>query len=456
MREFSGTKGFVLAAASSGSGKTTIASAVCGVMREAGMTVQPFKVGPDFIDPTYLSLASGRTCRNLDGFPCPELMPYFYREQCLDGTKADIAVVEGVMGLYDGLGADGIYSTAWLARKLGLPVILIVDARAAATSVAATVKGFATLEPLAPDVAGVIANRVSGERHARLIGEAVQRFADIPMVGWVPHMAECAFPSRRLGLIPAGERDTTRGAMERFTQALRERLDTQALTRIARAPSGEYAEPEFPAPAAKDGGSPVRVAVADDDAFCFHYRENWRMMERLGAEMTSVSPLRDHRVPDKTDLLILPGGYPEEFREELMGNKNFTQSVRDFANRGCVYAECGGMVYLCRNFVDLIDADAVMTERLSRFGYVEGRALTDNLIMKRGETVRAHEFHYSKLEGTPPGAFSVRKFSRPEEEWTDGHSMNGGRLLATYLHINFYSRPESARMMLQQAAGLRP
>jgi len=178
-------------------------------------------------------------------------------------------------------------------------------------------------------------------------------------------------------------------------------------------------------------------------------------LERLGAEVTPISPLRDSRIPENTDLLILPGGYPEEFRGELIGNENFMRSVRDFAKRGCVYAECGGMIYLCGDFAGVIDARAVTTERLGRFGYVEGRALGDNLIMSRGETVRAHEFHYSRLEGAAPGAFSVRKFSRPEEEWTDGYSLNDGRLLATHLYMNFYSRPESARIMLLHAAGLQ-
>ena len=453
MREFSGTKGFVLGAASSGSGKTTIAAALCRALRDAGMAVQPFKAGPDFIDPTYLSLASGRTCRNLDAFPCPGLMPYFYAEQCREGTQADIAVVEGVMGLYDGAGAEGAYSTAHLARKLGLPVILIVDAKAAATSVAATVKGFATLDPLAPSVAGVIANRASDERHASLIGEAVRRYAGIPMVGWVPNIGGRSFPSRHLGLVPANEREETNGVIERFAQALSERLDVGMLAQIARAPSGKYVEPDLPDGVTKAGGSPVRVAVADDDAFCFHYRENWQLFTRLGAEVTPVSPLRDKFVPEDTDLLILPGGYPEVFRDELRANENFTRSARDFAKKGCVYAECGGMMYLCRNYAGVMDADALMTDRLSRFGYVEGRALGDNLIMKGGDTVRAHEFHYSRIEGAPPGAFSVRKFSRPADEWKDGYSLNGGRLLATYLHINFYSRPESAARMLSRAAG---
>jgi cobyrinic acid a,c-diamide synthase len=462
MKNFSDTKGFVLAAASSGTGKTTIASAVCRLLRETGMSVQPFKTGPDFIDPTYLTMASGRTCRNLDGFPRPDLMPYFYAEQCRVGSRADIAVVEGVMGMYDGLGPDGTYSTAWLARELGLPVILIVDARAAATSVAAVVKGFATLEPLAPRVAGVIANRVSGESHARLIGEATRKFAGVPLVGWVPNIRGDAFPSRHLGLVPAYERNATSATIENFTRALREHLDVDALLRIASEPSGDYIEPDVPPPVKKPNGSPPRVAIADDDAFCFHYRENWTLLERMGAEIAMMSPLRDGGVPHSADLVILPGGYPEEFGAELSGNAKFMASLRDFAQTGCIYAECGGMMYLCRSMeyhekksamAGLIDADAVMTGRLSQFGYVEGRALSDNLIARAGDAIRAHEFHYSKLEGEPPCAFEVRKFTRPDERWTDGYAMRDGRLLATYLHINFYSRPEMARTMLSRAAG---
>ena len=169
---FSETACFVIGAAASGRGKTSGASARCLLLRDRGRSVQPFKTGPDFIDATYLSLASGTACRNFDGFPRPNLMPFFYASQCRE-SNADIAVVEGVMGLYDGLGRDGLYSTAWLARALGLPVILLVDARAAATSVAATANGFAGLEPLAPRVAGVIANRVSGASHAELIASAL-------------------------------------------------------------------------------------------------------------------------------------------------------------------------------------------------------------------------------------------------------------------------------------------
>jgi cobyrinic acid a,c-diamide synthase len=428
------------------------------------MTVQPFKTGPDFIDTSYLTLSSGRTCRNLDGFPCPELMPFFYAESCGYPPPADIAVVEGVMGLYDGLGPGGEYSTAWLARALDLPVILLVDARSAATSVAAVAKGFAGLEPLAPRISGVIANRVSGGSHAELIREALGRFTGLPLLGWLPNIRDESLPSRHLGLVPATEHKSSASAIDNYARALREHLDIGLLLAIAGEPSGRYAEPEIPPAARKPDGSPVRAAIADDDAFCFHYRENWRLLERLGAEIETISPILGNGVPADADLLILPGGYPEEFSAELSGNSEFMKSVRGFAHRGCVYAECGGMLYLSRSMsyreeeramTGVIEADVKMTGRLSRFGYVEGTALRDNLITRSGESVRAHEFHYSRLEGAEPNAYSVKKFSRPGEIWTDGYVTEDGRLLASYLHINFYSRPESAAKMLRRAAGLK-
>ncbi|MDR0765083.1 MAG: cobyrinate a,c-diamide synthase [Synergistaceae bacterium] len=458
---FSDTKGFVIGAVSSGMGKTGVASAICLLLKERGLSVQPFKTGPDFIDPTYLSLVSGTACRNLDGFPCPDLMPFFYASQCRE-SNAGIAIVEGAMGLYDGLGRDGLYSTAWLARTLGLPVILLVDARAAATSVAATAKGFAALEPLAPRVAGVIANRVSGASHAELIASALERYANLPLVGWLPEIKGESLPSRHLGLVPAAERASSLKTVEAYANALRERLDTDKLLAIAQKPSGDYMEPPLPPPALKSDGSPVKAAVADDDAFCFHYRENRKLLEILGAEVSMFSPLRGEAIPN-ADLLILPGGYPEIFLDALSGT-DFFASVRDFAETGRVYAECGGMLCLARNMeyggikrdmAGVIDAEAKMTGRLARFGYVEAEATRGNLLTKMGETLRAHEFHYSKLEGASPDTFSVRKSARPAETWTDGFTRHDGRLLATYLHVNFWSCPEAAARMLAGAAGGR-
>jgi cobyrinic acid a,c-diamide synthase len=452
MTSFADTRGFVLAATSSGVGKTTVASALCRALAESRV-VQPFKTGPDFIDPTYLSLAAGRRCRSLDGFPCPDLMPYLYAAGCEGrggSPRADIAVVEGVMGMYDGLGSDGLYSTAWLARTLDLPVILLVDAKAAVTSVAATVKGFATLSPLAPRIVGVIANRISGESHADMVGEAVVRFADVPLLGWLLDVKDAFFPSRHLGLIPAGERRNTEETIERFVKEIKAHVDIGRVAGRAGFPSGALRDVDIPEAAKKPDGSPVRVAVADDDAFCFHYHENWELFEKMGAEITRTSPIADSSLPD-ADVLVLPGGYPEEFSDELSRNTSYLDSVREFSKKGRIYAECGGMMYLTRAAVGVIDAEVRMTGGLRRFGYVTGTALRDNMLFRRGESVRAHEFHYSDIEGKPPEAFRVRRASGRGGEWTDGY-VSGDRLLATYLHINFYSCPGSAARLLSIAA----
>ena len=462
MRSFSPTPGFVVAATSSGVGKTTTTAAICSILRDAGYAVQPFKTGPDYVDPTYLTLAAGRPCRNLDGFPNPGLMPYFYKTACAARGGAQIAVVEGVMGMYDGLGPDGLYSTAWLARTLDLPVVLLVDAKAAATSVAAVVKGFASLEPLAPRVAGVIANRVSGAGHAELIASALERFVGVPLVGWIPHLRDEAFASRHLGLVPALEREGVRETLDRFAAAVREHLDIEKLVRLATRPQSTDIEPTLPEPIRKGDGSPLRVAVATDDAFCFQYDGNWELLARLGAEIVRTSPLADAALPAGTDLLILSGGYPEEFARALSRNRSYIESVRTFGKIGRIYAECGGMMYLAKAItyrgkrwqeVGLLDGEAVMTDRLQPFGYVEATALRDNLLFSAGETVRAHEFHYSKIEGPEPEAFSVEKAARRETRWRDGFTNGGTRLLGTYLHIDFHSCPAAAARMLRNAAG---
>ena len=462
MPRFSDTKGFVLAATSSGAGKTTVASALCRALREAGLEVQPFKTGPDFVDPTYLSHASGRKCRSLDGFPNPGLMLFFYAEGCSsreNTPKADIALIEGVMGMYDGLGAEGLYSTAWLARELELPVILIADAKSSATSVAATVKGFASLDK-APRIAGVIANRVSGLRHAETIAEALRMFAGIPLLGWLHDIKDASFPSRHLGLIPAGEPQNTEAALLRFVQEIKANVDIKRLIGVSETPSGVMRRPELPEAVIKPDGSPVKIAVASDDAFCFQYIENLELFERLGAALIPTSPIADRSVPEEADALILPGGYPEEFAAELSANAEYLASVRKFHDHGRIYAECGGMMYLARSvehrgikhgMTGILDADARMTGKLHRFGYVEGTALQDNMLFKKGETVRAHEFHHSSMEGRAPETFSVRRASRADGEWIDGY-ISADRLRATYLHINFYSCPTSARRFLLLAA----
>ena len=463
MNAFSPTKGFVLAAAASGIGKTTVAAALCRALSDSGYTVQPFKVGPDYVDKTYLTIAAGRTCRNLDGFPNPKLIPYFYSEGCrAGGQSADIAVIEGVMGMYDGLGAEGLYSTAWIAGELGLPIILLVDARASATSTAAVVKGFASLHQHSPQICGVIANRVSGESHAALISEALDMYTGIPLIGWLPNVHDLSIPSRHLGLIPANERSTTDETLSKFASVLMEHLSIERVVKSAALPHAYCSEPELPCPIAPRNGRKPLVAIGEDDSFCFNYVENTELLHKLGAETVTTSPLSDKRLPDDIDLLILPGGYPEEFGEALSDNISYINSVREFASHGTIYAECGGMLYLSEGIehrgmfhpmTGVIAARGIMTDKLQRFGYVFADATRDNLLFKSGERVSAHEFHYSRLEGLAHDLFSVSRASGRGTGWFDG--VAGENLLATYLHLNFYSCPNALRRMLLNASGMR-
>jgi cobyrinic acid a,c-diamide synthase len=267
-----------------------------------------------------------------------------------------------------------------------------------------------------------------------------------------------SYPSRHLGLVPASEHGNTDELLDRFASLVGEGMDIETIANAARPPEGRLVTPEIPAAAA--GGNrarPFLVAVADDDAFCFHYRENWEFLRALGADVVYTSPLRDESLPAGADLLILPGGYPEEFADRLAENSGYMRSVREFSRAGRIYAECGGMMYLTRGIeyggrrtpmAGVIGADTFMTPKLRRFGYVEARALKDNILFRRGETVRAHEFHYSDISGLTPEVFSVRRVSRKDGVWTDGFTGKDGGLLATYLHINFWSCPAAAARLV--------
>ena len=448
-------RGFVLGAPASGAGKTTLASALILALRRRGHRVQPFKVGPDYIDPSFLSLASGRPCGNLDGFLTPRRIPWILEE----GSRgADLTVVEGVMGLYDGLGPEGLHSTARVARELALPVVLAVDASASATSVAALVHGFASL-PGAPEVAGVLANRVSGPRHGDLIRESLARFSCPPLLGWIPPLEE-TLPSRHLGLVQAFERAATGEILERVASILEASVDLEALERLCREPRGVPEAPAFPDPVRTPDGSPLVLAVARDEAFSFLYRESLACLEALGATLAFFSPLRDPGLPEGTRGIYLPGGYPEEHLDELAANRPLLDSLRAARARGIpLYGECGGMMFLARTLTDrvgrtaplagLLDLEISFRKRLSRFGYVTCTAREDTLLFPAGTSVPAHEFHYSQAAGEEPRAFDVLRASGGEG-WREGYARPG--LLAGYGHVNLLACPEAAARWLRVAA----
>ncbi|WP_332450375.1 cobyrinate a,c-diamide synthase [Methanoculleus sp.] len=389
----------VVAGTQSGCGKTTLASGLMAALTARGLAVQPFKVGPDFIDPTHHSAICGRTSRNLDPFMMGETG---VRETFLRACGgADIAIVEGVMGLYDGLDGTDTASTAHVAKILDAPVLLAVDAKGASRSVHATVRGFAGFDPEVR-VAGVVFNRVGSPRHRALI-EATQ---SLPVYGWVPRRDDLVVASRHLGLAMAAET----GALAGLGPVVEEFCDVPGILDLARTAPLLLAPAETP----DRSEAGVRVGIANDAAFCFYYQDNLDRLVRAGADLVFFSPMTD-RLPD-VDLLYLGGGYPELHAAALSASR-CRGDVRRAVDDGMpVYAECGGLIYLTERLetdegncpmVGVLPAAAAMTSRIQGLGYVEARVVGGAPVLAPGSAFRGHEFHYSRLDSAPDARFAL-------------------------------------------------
>ncbi|MFI8892821.1 cobyrinate a,c-diamide synthase [Streptomyces paradoxus] len=449
----------VIAAPSSGSGKTTVATGLMAAFAARGLAVSPHKVGPDYIDPGYHALATGRAGRNLDAYLCgPELVgPLF-----LHGAQGcDIAVVEGVMGLYDGAAGEGeLASTAHVAKLLGAPVVLVVDASSQSRSVAALVHGFASWDPEVR-VGGVILNKVASDRHEELLREALEQ-AGVPVLGVLRRVAQVSTPSRHLGLVPVAERQ---GAAVEAVAAMAAQVADgcdlgalEALARTAGAVPGGSAPwtPASPAhhPTRSDEADQQRapvVAVAGGPAFTFSYAEHTELLTAAGAEVVTFDPLRDEELPDGTAGLVIGGGFPEVYVSELSANEPLRKAVAALAESGApVAAECAGLLYLCRELDGLpmcgvLDARARMTERLT-LGYRDAVAVGDSVLAATGTRMRGHEFHRTAVEpdsGAEP-AWGVRG-PRPRVE---GFVQRG--VHASYLHTHWASEPGVARRFVER------
>ncbi|MDO8213630.1 cobyrinate a,c-diamide synthase [Conexibacter sp. CPCC 206217] len=435
----------VVAGTNSGAGKTTVASGLIGALRGRGLTVQGFKVGPDYIDPSYHALASGRAGRNLDAFLSgAELIAPLFRH---GAVGADVAVIEGVMGLFDGASGRGeLASTAHVAKLLRAPVVLVVDGSAMARSAAAIVHGFRSFDPEL-DVAGVIFNRVGSDGHELLLREAVEPLG-IPVLGALRRDPRISAPERHLGLVPVAERESRgREALDVLADSIAAQTDLDALLALARAApakEGPAWSPQVVGDAAanvplgagtrvarsgeREGaashgavgaplrsrvevGGPLRIAIAQGPAFSFHYRENLELLEAAGAELASFDPLRDEALPEGADALVLAGGFPEIFGAELAANAPLRADVAAHAAAGRpVLAECGGLLYLGaeldgHEMCGVLPVRAAMGRRLT-LGYREASAATATPWLAQGERVRGHEFHYSQAEPVGSGAAS--------------------------------------------------
>ena len=441
-------KAFVIAATASGVGKTTVTVGVMEALRRRGLVVQSFKAGPDYIDPGYHAALTGRTCYNLDTWMDSKgVVGTFGRAM----VGADVGVVEGVMGLFDGRGVTSEGSTAALAKKLGLPVVLVVDASGASTSVAATVKGFNEFDKKIK-LAGVMLNKVGSERHLLLLIDAVEKKAGVKVIGSLPRDVSLAVPSRHLGLYTRG--DLTEGEWGGFLRsvgnAASHSIDTDLLLKLA----GEVkADDSKGAAAKKFKGETVTVAVARDEAFCFCYPENLELLERFGARIVFFSPLRDRRLPAGTRGVYLVGGYPELHGPALECNEKMRAEMSAFSRSGgAVFAECGGLMYLGRAIRDaggrryemagVFPWTARVYPKRRSLGYREVVARSGCPFLARGERVRGHEYHYSALS---PSAGNVKQGFvggvGVGGEGGDGVGYVYKNTLATYVHLLFSSNP---------------
>ena len=439
-------RGFLVAGPASGVGKTTVALAIAAGMRARGLRVQGFKCGPDFLDTGHLSAVTGRAALNLDGWMMNRQgICEAFAEGC---AATDIAVVEGMMGLFDGISGEGDKgSAAEIAKILSLPVILVVDASKSARSIAAVIRGFELFDPELR-FGGVVLNGVASEKHYCLLADAIASNCETAILGWVPYQPAVNIPERHLGLQTAGEIDWSE-KRSAFGILAAERLNLDLLL-----------SPEFQLEIRGSNVSTshaergVTIGVARDAAFCFYYQDNLNLLERAGANLVEFSPLRDTQLPPGVDALYFGGGYPEVYARELSANTALASAIRKFAASGRpVYAECGGMMYLGERLrtrdghayamAGVIPLESEMTDKLVRFGYVEIELLQDCLAGDRGGVLRGHSFHHSRSTNTRDVAPAFRaRYTLSGTATEEGYSI--GNVFASYIHLHFRGAPEIA------------
>ncbi|MFF9756405.1 cobyrinate a,c-diamide synthase [Streptomyces sp. DH-12] len=480
----------VIAAPSSGSGKTTVATGLMAALSARGMTVSPHKVGPDYIDPGYHALATGRVGRNLDAYLCgTELVAPLFAH---GARGCDIAVVEGVMGLFDGAAGEGeLASTAQVAKVLRAPVVLVVDASAQARSVAALVQGFVSFDPEVR-VGGVILNKVGSERHEALLREALEAVG-VPVMGVLRRGAGVETPSRHLGLVPVAERgDSAVGAVQAMGALVADGCDLEGLVALAYsagslagaawdAGDALFSSPPPPLPVPAPGASPPDplvgpggprprtpdgpgaaatssekprdpvIALAGGAAFTFSYAEHAELLTAAGAEVVTFDPLRDEELPDGTAGVVIGGGFPEVYASELSANEALRERIAGLAAGGApVAAECAGLLYLCRELdgmpmCGVLDASARMSERLT-LGYRDAVAVSDSVLAAAGTRMRGHEFHRTVVE---PGAGGSPAWGlRTPERRVEGFV--GKSVHASYLHTHWASAPGVALRFVER------
>jgi cobyrinic acid a,c-diamide synthase len=450
----------LIAAPASGSGKTLVSLALTALARRRGHSIQTFKVGPDYLDPQLLSAASGRPCRNLDPLLCGEA--WVQRSFAEHGSSADLALVEGVMGLFDGRGPSREGSSAHVAELLALPVVLVVEASRQAGSVAALVRGFRDHQP-GLQLAGVVLNGVGSPRHHALLAEALASIA-MPLLGALPRHECLELPSRHLGLLPAHELADLRERQGAWADLAERHLELEQLWPLLQAPAVASAEPLSASPTAQ-AEAPISVAIASDAAFHFRYPEASELLQRQGVQVHAWSPLNDEPLPQGCQAIVLPGGYPELHAEQLAAShRSLHELQRAHQQQLPIYAECGGLLLLGQQLSDAQGQSHAMAGLLpfkaSRgalsLGYRTATAAVSGLVLQQGEQLCGHEFHRWQLQHT---CVAEAETLWQLEGWGSPARLEGWsrpQLHASWLHLHWGGCPSIPKRLAEAARRATP
>ena len=435
----------IIAALRGGSGKTILSVGLAAAWKEKGIQIAPFKKGPDFIDAGWLTFATGRPCYNLDPFLMTD--PQILQSFSVHSGNSDVSLIEGNRGLFDGFDLEGRCSTAELGKLLKAPVILIADVTMATRTIAALVMGCQRFDP-ALDIAGVILNRVAGSRQENLVRDSIERYCEIPVVGTVPKLKEKLFPERHMGLVPHLERKYAEKAVRWARSTVEGNLDLETLWNLANQAAPLNREDQDLGPAAFEASDtdPPRIGYIKDKSFWFYYPENLEALKNLGAALVEINSLEEKALPD-LDALYIGGGFPETQAQALADNKSFRDSLKDEIQNGLpVYAECGGLIYLGESLhikektypmVGALPLQCVMEEKPQGHGYTMLEVQGNNPYYPLGETLKGHEFHYSRpVMGRAEEFKPVFKVLRGRGVDGDSDGLCKRNLLATYTHVH--------------------
>ena len=450
----------MIAGTNSGVGKTTVTLGIMSALVQKGINVQGFKAGPDYIDPSHHAFVTGNASRNLDTWmmgenACREL---FERS----ALNVEISIIEGVMGLYDGsIDSSGHGSSAHLAKVLNTPVIMVVNAKGVAQSAGAVVMGFMEFDTEI-NLAGIILNNIASQNHYDIIKKAIEESCSVTILGYLKKESDITIPERHLGLIPSEEQKINSALYDKLGQMVLETIDIDRLVDTARS-AGTFPDYNRSIFTDRSDSLNVTLAVAKDNAFCFYYQDDIDLFEALGAKIIEFSPLADKALPGGIDGVFIGGGFPELFADRLSKNESMINSILEVHRQGTViYGECGGMMYLLEKLIDcdgrsfkmsgVLNGTSRMEKRRQGLGYVIVDAIYDSVICNKGNSFRAHEFHWSKLQDVPDStifAYNTKK-SNGKRNGVDGICKSN--VLASYTHMHFSSNPKLASNILSTMA----